>query len=395
MKNKIILIATILASVLFLFWGNKIAAKDFPDPTNGQGMESQEAVVTEITGRSSEKIDMGGSSPQEASTISFHAKLLTGGQKGKTVTATQSFQPGISSQMKEVEAGDKLILIKSENEGSESQWVAGDYVRTDALMVLGGLFALALLFFGRSKGLHTIISLVFTCLAVFAVFIPAILSGKNIYFWAILTSSFIIVMSYLIVNDANKKTLAAGLGCLGGILVSGAMTAVMNPALKLTGVLDEDSMYLLYINEKRPIDLKAVIFAAILIGAIGAIMDVAMSISSSLSEISRKNRSASFHDIFRSGMEIGRDVMGTMTNTLILAYIGGSLSVVLLLMTYNTSLLQVLNREMVVVDILQALVGSFGILFAIPFTSFVCAAFYSKNQNDGGHPKARPSSNGT
>ena len=85
MKNKIILIATILASVLFLFWGNKIAAKDFPDPTNGQGMESQEAVVTEITGRSSEKIDMGGSSPQEASTISFHAKLLTGSQKGKTV----------------------------------------------------------------------------------------------------------------------------------------------------------------------------------------------------------------------------------------------------------------------------------------------------------------------
>lgn len=379
MKNKIILIATILASVLFLFWGNKIAAKDFPDPTNGQGMESQEAVVTEITGRSSEKIDMGGSSPQEASTISFHAKLLTGGQKGKTVTATQSFQPGISSQMKEVEAGDKLILIKSENEGSESQWVAGDYVRTDALMVLGGLFALALLFFGRSKGLHTIISLVFTCLAVFAVFIPAILSGKNIYFWAILTSSFIIVMSYLIVNDANKKTLAAGLGCLGGILVSGAITAVMSPVLKLTGVLDEDSMYLLYINEKRPIDLKAIIFAAILIGAIGAIMDVAMSISSSLSEISRKNRSASFHDIFRSGMEIGRDVMGTMTNTLILAYIGGSLSVVLLLMAYNTSLLQVLNREMVVVDILQALVGSFGILFAIPFTSFVCAAFYSKN----------------
>lgn len=216
MKNKIILIATILASVLFLFWGNKIAAKDFPDPTNGQGMESQEAVVTEITGRSSEKIDMEGSSPQEASTISFHAKLLTGGQKGKTVTATQSFQPGISSQMKEVEAGDKLILIKSENEGSESQWVAGDYVRTDALMVLGGLFALALLFFGRSKGLHTIISLVFTCLAVFAVFIPAILSGKNIYFWAILTSSFIIVMSYLIVNDANKKTLARRARLSGG-----------------------------------------------------------------------------------------------------------------------------------------------------------------------------------
>ena len=134
-----------------------------------------------------------------------------------------------------------------------------------------------------------------------------------------------------------------------------------------------------YISTGTPIDLKAIIFAAILIGALGAIMDVSMSISSSLWEVKEKSGATSFNTLFRSGMNIGRDVMGTMANTLILAYIGSSLSIVLLLSAYSTSLIYLLNREMIVVEILQALVGSFGILFAMPLTSFICAIIYKEN----------------
>jgi uncharacterized membrane protein len=135
----------------------------------------------------------------------------------------------------------------------------------------------------------------------------------------------------------------------------------MDRTLALTGVLSEESVYLTYLPMETPIDLKAIIFAAIVIGAIGAIMDVAMSISSALWEIAGTSESASFETLFRSGINIGRDVMGTMANTLILAYIGSSLSVVLLISVYSSSLLYLLNREMIVVEILQALVGSFGI----------------------------------
>ena len=182
----------------------------------------------------------------------------------------------------------------------------------------------------------------------------------------------------LIVYGANKKSLAAGIGCLVGVLVSGILTLFMDNVLRLTGLVSEESMYLVRINPNHPIDIKAIIFAAILIGAIGAIMDVSMSIAAALAEFKEKLEYTPLSLLFKSGISIGRDIMGTMANTLILAYIGSSLSVVLLLISYNSSLLELLNKEMIVVEILQALVGSLGILVTIPITSLVCAYLFSE-----------------
>jgi len=190
-------------------------------------------------------------------------------------------------------------------------------------------------------------------------------------------------MSFLIIYGANKKSLSAGIGCLAGILVSGFLTLIMDRVLKLTGLVNEESLYVVRVNPTNPIDLKAIIFAAILIGAIGAIMDVSMSIAASLAELKDKLEYTPFSLIIKSGISIGRDIMGTMANTLILAYIGSSLSVVLLLVSYNSSILELMNKEMIVVEILQSLVGSFGILVTIPITSMVCAYLFSERVNTG------------
>jgi uncharacterized membrane protein len=155
----------------------------------------------------------------------------------------------------------------------------------------------------------------------------------------------------------------------------------MDKVLELSGILDEDSVYLTYLPTENPIDLRAIIFAAILIGAMGAIMDVSMSIASSLWEIKEESASPTRGSLFKSGMNIGRDVLGTMANTLILAYIGSSLSVVLLLSVYSSSVLYLFNREMIVVEILQSLVGSFGLLFAMPLTSLVSAFLYTEKKD--------------
>ena len=132
------------------------------------------------------------------------------------------------------------------------------------------------------------------------------------------------------------------------------------------------------LNPDRPIALKGVIFGAIVIGAIGAFMDVAMSISSALYEMKEKYAANSFAQLVSSGFTIGRDIMGTMANTLVLAYIGSSLSVVLLLITYNPTLLDLMNREMVIVEILQALIGSLAILMTLPLTALVAGTLYSR-----------------
>ena len=253
-----------------------------------------------------------------------------------------------------------------------------EYYRSDSILILGIIFAVVILVFGRFKGVNTLISLAFTVLAVFAVFVPSVLSGQNIYVWAIVTCIYTIVMTMLLVNGADKKSFAAGMGCFLGVAIAGLLTVIMDKILMLTGMLNEDTLYLQMIQTQNPIDLKGIIFAAIVIGAMGAIMDVAMDIASSLNELRTNIPDISSSKLIKSGFNIGRDVMGTMANTLVLAYIGSSLSTTLLLVAYNVTFVELMNMELIVVELLQALVGSIGILMSIPMTSFICAAIYPK-----------------
>jgi len=231
---------------------------------------------------------------------------------------------------------------------------------------------------GRKKGVNTILSLGLTCAAIFTVFIPAILSGFNIYLMAILVCMYTTIVTLLIVIGFNKKSLASVAGCVSGILAAGIIAIIMDRVLNLTGIVDEHSRYLINMPGGVKLNLRALIFAGIIIGAMGAIMDVAISIASSLWEIKEKAELISFKSLFRSGINIGRDIMGSMANTLILAYIGSSLSVVLLLSVFSGSALNLFNSEMIAVEILQALAGSFGILSAMPLTAVFCSVLYLK-----------------
>jgi len=301
----------------------------------------------------------------------FNAKILSGPRKGELVTAEQTFSAQMIDRSKEVATGDKILLIHN-----NIAWYFNGYSRINQLIILGIVFVLCLLIFGGKKGFNTILSLSFTCIAIFTVFIPAILSGKNIYIMALLVCAYVSAMVPLIVMGYNKKSLASILGCIAGVIIAGLITLIMNKALLLTGIADEHSRYLVRLPGDIQLDLKAIIFAGIIIGAMGAIMDVSISISSALWEIKEKVAAIKFKELFRSGINIGRDIMGTMADTLILAYIGSSLTAVLLLSVASRSLLELFNSEMIAVEILQALAGSLGILFAMPLTALFCSVVY-------------------
>ncbi|MCL2210435.1 MAG: YibE/F family protein [Treponema sp.] len=312
--------------------------------------------------------------------IIFEAKVLDGMRKGQTITAEQTFSPLLIDRSKEIEKGNKVILFHN-----EIGWFFGGYLRTNKLLGLGIIFIFCVLLFGGKKGFNTIVSLTFTCSAIFAVFIPAILSGKNIYIMSILVCVFTIIMVPLIVIGYNKKSLASILGCVAGVMVAGIIALVMDKLLFFTGITDEHSRYLVNLPGDIQLDLKAIIFAGIIIGAMGAVMDVSISISSSLWEIKEKAENIKFKELLKSGITIGRDIMGTMADTLILAYIGCSLTVVILLSIYSGSLFGLFNSEMIAVEILQALAGSFGILFAMPLTALFSAFIYlGKPRGDSG-----------
>ena len=158
----------------------------------------------------------------------------------------------------------------------------------------------------------------------------------------------------------------------------------MSKILNLTGFIDEDYVFLNYLELDKPIDLVAIIWSGILIGSLGAVMDVAMSIASAMNELAENMDKKTFSRLLRSGMNIGRDAIGTMTNTLILAYVGGSLATVLLLIAYNRNLLYLFSLEMIVVEVLQAIVGSMGILFAVPVTAIFSAYIFTRDTRESG-----------
>lgn len=379
-KKTIIYILTIIFSILYLFVGKKVASTHMPEIEGVDEMHGTKAKVVDIVNRKETKSGVGIAEKLTNVNIEFKAKVLSGAKKGQVLVCQQTIEGVYENKLKEVEKGDKVMLYPSDSNDSKYDYFLGDYLRVDAVVWLIGVFFLLIIIFGRTKGINTIISLLFTTLAVFIVFIPSIITGKNIYIWSILTCIFVIVMTLIIINGANKKSLAAGIGCISGVIVAGVITVIMGKIVNLTGYLDSNAGRILYINPDNPVDLRALVFAGIIIGAVGAIMDVAMSISSSLYEIRLNADDIRPKQLINSGFAIGRDIMGTMANTLVLAYIGSSLTVVVLFSAFKRSVIDLLNLEIIVVEAMQAIVGSLGILFAIPFTTIVCSILYLKKK---------------
>lgn len=379
MKEKIVFIVALIVSILYIFIGNRIVMKDNSFLANITKSDYPRAKITRILERKETPIEIEGMENQYNTDITFEAQITSGERKNQLVIATQNISTYITGTVKEVAAGDKVLLYNDTTYENQSKWYFVEYSRISALVVLTIIFLGLIVLFGKQKGAKTLVSLIFTVLSIFIVYIPAILGGHNIYFWTIVTCVFITISTVMLVYGYSKKTITTALGCIGGVLVAGVLTLIMNSVLRLTGFTDENAIYLQQLNAS--IDLKAIIFGGILIGAVGAIMDVSIDIASSLYEVASKLEKPDFKTIIKSGFNIGKDIMGTMTNTLILAYIGSSLSTVLLLTASNHSLVYLLNLEMITVEVLQALAGSIGILTAIPLTSFVAASLYKHVDN--------------
>lgn len=315
------------------------------------------------------------SGENEFVTVKFKAQALNTDLRGKTLDVIQEIDKSYAFSPRQVEQDDK-ILVEGYTQDGVTHYYFGDFVRITPLLWLLVIFCILVIVFSRMQGLKTVVSLGFTCLSVFVVLIPAILNGYNIYFWSIAVCVFITVMTLSIISGFNMKALCAGIGCISGVLCSGLIVLIMDAFLNMTGLLEEESIYLYQLYPDSPINLKAIIFAMIIVGAVGAVMDVSMSISSSLYELRLKSPQIKPKELMKSGFTIGRDMMGTMANTLVLAYIGSSLTCVLLLVSYNANIEQVINKELIVAEILQALAGSMGMLLTLPLTSAICAALY-------------------
>ena len=374
--RAVLYVLTVLLSVAFLYAGNRLAAAGGGVLPPLTGADFLPATVQTITSREvSELPGLADGQTVQQVTLRFTAK-----QKDGTTVAAQQVIDGYSTvHLDEVRVGNRVLLYPNPDPATTAApYVLDDYQRAGGTLAVCVVFCVLLLIFGRMKGLHTLISLLLTIGAVFLAFLPLVLGGYNIYLSAIAVCIYVIISTLLLVNGANAKTLVAIAGCSAGVLFAGLLTVLLSAALRLSGMASQEAIYLADLGTRNPVDLKGIVFAGILIGAVGAVMDVAMSLASALWELRERAAAPTFGMLMKSGMNIGRDMMSTMANTLVLAYIGSSLSTVLLLVAYASSLDGLFNREMIITEVLQAVIGSMAILLAIPLTSFVAGAVYTR-----------------
>ncbi len=269
----------------------------------------------------------------------------------------------------ELDEGDKVsVQIIEDTDGTTTVTVL-DVVRANYIVIMFLLFLISVAVIGGRKGFKAIIGLLYTILLIYFVMIKGIFKGDNAIINSIITTTLIIIGTFIIIGDGiNKKILTAAIGTVGGVLSAGIMALIFNNLAKLTGA-GEDAIQLSINMTATTFNFRHVLFAGILVSALGACMDVGMSIASSLDEIKMKNPDITWQELLKSGMNIGRDVIGTMTNTLILAYVGGSLTLILLFMACNMNIYEILNKETIAEQIISAIAGSMGVVYTVPITS--------------------------
>lgn len=282
--------------------------------------------------------------------------------------------------LSELKAGDKVVLhAEKDKYGAISKAYVADVDRHNTLIWLVGVFFAGLLLVGGLKGgLKAIFSLLLTGVMVFLVFIPLILKGYNAVILSIAVCIVVITLSFLIISGFHRKTLAATAGTAVGIVIAGVLFLVFSAIMKITGVADEHAKMLIFSAHTVAIDLKGLLFAGVLIASMGASMDIGMTVASTVNEVEANSPGISKFALFKAGLNVGRDAMATMANTLILAYTGTSLNLILLLSLNNIKPIVFLNWEILAIEITRALTATIGLLSAIPVTAYIAAELFDK-----------------
>lgn len=275
-------------------------------------------------------------------------------------------------------AGDKILLRYTQIDGKIDTVKIQEKVRDNQVYLIVGLFVVLILAIGGISGFKTLISLGITIAIIIFAYIPMIIRGYNPILASLLVAILAIIVTLLIISGRNKKTFVAILGTCLGVVAAGLLAFAFGNFAKLTGLASDNAISLAYIPHFRGLDYKGLLFGTILIGAIGAIMDVAISIASSLWELKEVHPDIKRKDMISSGMNIGRDMMGSMSNTLILAYVGTTLHLIILFIVYKIYFVEIINLDSIATEIIRAMAGSIGLIITIPLTVLVSSLVYLK-----------------
>jgi len=307
--------------------------------------------------------------------MDIQVEILTGRYKGDVCKVTNYFSALYNVDVGE---GDKVsVRIDTTDVGLYSVSIY-NYNRIPLVIGLVIVFAAILIFIGGIQGLKAFLGLVYTVIAVVFVLLPLTLKGASPIPLTIVIVFITSVVCFLLIGGIQKKTITAALGSLAGVIIAAILGEIAARIGGVTTFQMDEAEALLLVKSTYPLQMRGLFTSSIIIAAIGAVMDIAMSISSAIEEIHLANSRLGFKDLFKAGMNIGRDAMGTMSNTLVLAYVGGALNMMVLIYSYGVTFRQLVNTDFVAIKMIRAIAGSVGIIGTVPCVAAIGAYFYSK-----------------
>lgn len=300
-------------------------------------------------------------------------QMTSGEKKGQVLTTTSSagYLFGAACTV-----GMHVVVIQS---------VSGDTVvtsiysmdRTAVVIGFAVLYIIVLCLVGGKQGVKGALGLIFTFASILFIYLPMVYLGFSPFWTAVVICGLTTIVTLYFIGGATKKTLCATAGTLAGVIISGVAATIFSSMSGITGwnVSDIESLMTLY--QIGGIQVGGLLFSGLLISALGAVMDVAMSISSAMQELCDQRPDITRMELMKAGMRVGRDMMGTDSNTLILAFAGTSLSMLVLNYAYDLPFLQIINSNNIGIALMQGLSGSFGIVLSVPATVVIASWIYT------------------
>ena len=374
-ENRVVIIIMLITIIAAGFF-NQYLAKDY-SRVNNDSTDFVSGKIVEITSSNLEydqdlKINLG----KQVVVV----EILEGKSTGKRVEIDNYLT---AAHNVEVAIGSKVIISADEPDGIDSYYTVYNFDRGLGMIIFTCVLLLVIIAIGRGKGVKAILGLAYTLYLVIFLLLPTVFSGYSPVLMSIICVALSTIVTLMLLNGASKKTYSAIVATVLGVVLSAGGFYLMSLVLKVNGFSVDEAESLVLINQATGLSIKDILFAGILISSLGAIMDVGMSIVSALSELFHHQPNLTQKQIFDSGIEIGKDMIGTMTNTLILAFTGSAFVSLLVLFSYNVDIKQLLSSNYIAIEFAQGIAGTLGIVLTVPIASFISAwALTNKKSNN-------------
>jgi len=378
LKSKKILSAITLVLALACCLGLYLAANPVsPEPglQPDEYMEYERATVQQILTDSTEVDPV--SENHHRGSQSLIVLVQTGQYAGQQMLCDNTVGPLYGNPLS---VGDRVSVGLSTYADGTVRCYVYEYDRVTGLGLMLLAFILVTVAVGGKVGAKSLLGLGLTVVALIYILLPLLLKGWPTIPTTFLTAVLVTVLSFVILGGVEKKTVCACLGTLAGIALATCFSLACQSLLRIDGYRQEYAEALLQLRQtgESGIGISGLITAGVIISALGAVMDVAMSISSALQELTQVNSSLTRPQLWKSGMNIGRDMVGTMTNTLILAILGSGLTLIVYIYSLGLQPWQLLSSAYISLEAISAIASSIGVMLAVPLTAAICAFAYGK-----------------